>query len=150
MEPVVGAVAEEERLLAVGALVEVVAELVVDGDEVLAVDLDAHLDAQVLVVVHVPGAGVADHLAVAGLDEQRALPERRGQWLEAERGEEALAVADHLLLVDLLRLQQLGEVVAGAGGRHAHEGIDVAPLLGPDVAEEVRGDRGRFSGTLPG
>ena len=64
VEAVVGAVAEQERLLVVGALVVVVAQLVVDGDEVLAVDLDAHLDAQVVVVVDVPGAGVADHLAV--------------------------------------------------------------------------------------
>jgi hypothetical protein len=35
-------------LLVVGALVVVVAELVVDGDEVVAVHLDAHLDAQIV------------------------------------------------------------------------------------------------------
>ena len=83
VEAVVGAVQEEVGLLAVGALVEVVAQLVVDGDEVLARDLDAHLDAEVLVVVHVPGGGVAHHVAVGGLGEERALPEGLGQGLEA-------------------------------------------------------------------
>ena len=41
-----------------------------------SVELDAHLDAQIVVVVHVPRARVADDLAVARLHEQRALPER--------------------------------------------------------------------------
>ena len=75
VEAVVGAVAEQGRLLVVGALVEVVAELVVDGEEILAGDLDAHLQAHVVDRIDVPGAGVADHVAVARLDEQRALPE---------------------------------------------------------------------------
>ena len=65
VEAVVGAVAEEQRQLLVGALVEVVAELVVDGDEVFGGDLDAHLHAQVVHDVDVPGAGVAHHVAVA-------------------------------------------------------------------------------------
>ncbi len=59
----------------VGPLVEVVAQLVVDRHEVLGVDLDAHLDAQVVDPVDVPGAGVADDVAVGGLREQRTLPE---------------------------------------------------------------------------
>ena len=67
---------KSRRLLVVGALVEVVAQLVVDGVEVLAGDLDAHLEAQVVHGVDVPGAGVAHHLAIARLEEQRALPER--------------------------------------------------------------------------
>ena len=65
----------EGGCLLVGALVEVVAQLVVDGDEVLAGDLDAHLEAEVVDVVDVPGAGVADHVAVARPQEQGALPE---------------------------------------------------------------------------
>ena len=75
VEAVVGAVAERGRLLVVGALVEIVAQLVVDGEEILAGDLDAHLQAHVVERVDVPGAGVAHHLAVARLEEQRALPE---------------------------------------------------------------------------
>ena len=65
VETVVGAVAEEGRLLVVGALIEVVAQLVVNREEVFAGDLDAHLDAEVVDVIDVPGAGVADHVAVA-------------------------------------------------------------------------------------
>ena len=43
VETVVGAVAECRRKRAVGALVEVMAQFVVDGQEVLARNLDAHL-----------------------------------------------------------------------------------------------------------
>ena len=60
VEAVVGAVQIEVGLLVVGALVVIVAELVVDGDEVVGIDLGAHLDAQVVLVVDVPGRGVAD------------------------------------------------------------------------------------------
>ena len=58
---------KSERLLVVGALVEVVPELVMDRREVLGRLLDAHLDAQVVLVVDVPGARVADDVAVRGL-----------------------------------------------------------------------------------
>ena len=87
VESVVGAVAEQERLLVVGALVEVVAQLVMDGGEILGGDVDAHLDAQIVHEVDVPGAGVAHHVAVARLDEQRAFPERLRQRRESERRE---------------------------------------------------------------
>ena len=54
MEAVVGALLEEDRQLVVALEVEVVAELVVDRDEVLLRRLDAHLDAQVAVVASRP------------------------------------------------------------------------------------------------
>src|SRR5205814_689041 len=79
----------------------VVAELVVDGDQVLLRRLDAHLDAQIVVHGHVPGAGVAHHLAVLGLGQHRALPEGPGQRVEAERGAELLPDLDHLYRTDL-------------------------------------------------
>jgi hypothetical protein len=79
-----------------------VPELVVDRDQILLVDLDAHLDAEVVVVgLDVPGARVADDLAILGLGEHRALPEGLGQRVEAERGEERLAELHHLQLVVL-------------------------------------------------
>jgi hypothetical protein len=55
VESVVGAVAEQQRQLVVGALIKVVTQLMMDGREILGVDLDAHLDAQIVVVVYVPG-----------------------------------------------------------------------------------------------
>ena len=113
VEPVIGAALEQERLLLVGALIEVVSQLVVDGDEIFAADLDAHFQAQVVEVVDVPGAGVADDFAVLRLDEQRALPERLGQRRKPHRGEEAFAILHHadgvdvLLLLDGLPAQRL-------------------------------------------
>ncbi len=83
VESVVGAVAEQKRLLVVSALVEVVAQLVMDGREILGVDLDAHLDAQIVHRIHVPGAGVTHHVAIARLDEHRALPKRLRQRRES-------------------------------------------------------------------
>src|SRR5205823_12943842 len=82
MEAIIGAVAEGWRLPVVGALVKVVTQFVVDGEEVFNADLDAHLEAQVVERVDVPGAGVAHYIAVARLEEQRALPESRGQRVE--------------------------------------------------------------------
>ncbi len=55
VKTVVGAATEEERLLVVGALIEVVTKLVMHGGEVVGVDLDAHLHAQVVDGVEVPG-----------------------------------------------------------------------------------------------
>src|SRR5687768_13749515 len=114
-----------------------------DGVEVLGVLLDAHLDAQVFDVIDVPCARMTDHLAVAGLGEHRLLPEALRERIEAERSEETLADADHLQLIDVLaRLEDPGEVVTG-GSRvlRRDDVVNVAPLLRPDVAEEMRGDR---------
>ena len=55
VEAIMRAISVEERLLIVGALIEVVAEFVVDGLEVLGVDLDALLHAEIVNVVDVPG-----------------------------------------------------------------------------------------------
>jgi hypothetical protein len=67
------------------------------GDKVVGGGLEAGLDAHVALVVDVPCAGVADHIAVAGMSEHRTLPEGLGQRIEAQRLVEALAVADQLL-----------------------------------------------------
>ena len=97
-------------------------------------------------VVDVPGAGVADHLAVARLGEQRALPEGLRQRLEAERGEEALAVAHHLPARRSSCAFRIS--VRSKPGRRpaARPAVDVVPLLRPHVAEQVRGDRARSPG----
>src|SRR5262249_51418667 len=74
MEAVVGAILEKRWLLAVRALVKIVTQFVVDRHEVFFVDVQAHLDTQIVFRVDVPGAGVADYFAVGRLGEQRALP----------------------------------------------------------------------------
>ena len=89
MEAVVRALLIKHRELVVRVEVIVVPELVVDGDEVFLIDLHTHLDAKVVVVGEVPRAGVTHDLVIGGLLEERSLPERRRQWIHAERREEA-------------------------------------------------------------
>ncbi len=47
----------------------------------------------------------------------------------------------HLARIDLLRLQLLREVVARIRRARRDQLVDVAPVLCPDVAEQVRRDR---------
>ena len=114
----------------------------VNGGEIVAVLLDAHLDAHIVLVVEIPRAGVAHHFAIGGFHEHRAFPERFGQFLEAERGEEALTRAHHVELAHALRLDQLGQVIAQiAGAFGGDQRIYVAPFLRPHIAEQIRTDR---------
>ena len=141
MEAVVRAVAEEHRQILVGALIEVVPELVVDRREVVGRLLDAHLDAQVALEVDVPRARVADDVAIARADEERSLPERVRQRGESERRVEALARSHHVERRHVALLQDVGEREARVGVRRRHERIHVGPVLRPDVAEQVRRNR---------
>ena len=141
VKAVVGAVAEEHRLPLVGALVEVVSQLVVDGGEVFGGRLDAHLDAQVVQVVDVPGVGVAHDLAILRTHEQRSLEERVRQRREAQRRVEAFAGPDHLERRHVALFQDVGQRVAGISVGRRDQRIDVRPVLRPDVAEQMRRNR---------
>ena len=96
----------------VRALVEVVPQLVVDGGGVLGRRVDAHLDAHVGFEVEIPGAGMADDVAILRPDKQRPFPERLRQGIEAERRVEALADADHVEGAHFALLQDVVEGVA--------------------------------------
>ena len=112
VEAVVRALLKQRRQLVVGQVVIDVAELVIDRGEVFLVRLDAHLGAHVASHGHVPGAGVADHIAVARLDELGLGPVTLGQLGHPERGVEILRALGHLFGVGqlrvLLNLRQLG------------------------------------------
>ncbi|KIQ98243.1 hypothetical protein TI01_0233 [Lysobacter sp. A03] len=168
VEAVVGPGLEQRRLVVVGHVVIHVAQLVVDGGELFLVGLDAHLGAHVALHVHVPRAGVADHVAVARLDELGALPVAVGQLGHPQREVEVLGPLGHLprrgvpcfhlqlgkvrwaavgrvlgklLPVDLVVtcFQRAGDVHrAGVLIRHQHV-PQVAPVLLPHVAHQVRG-----------
>ena len=140
MEAIVRPRSEERILPPVGPLVVRVAQFMVDRREVLARRLDAHLDPAILVVVDVPGARVADDVAVRRLHEQRALPEGIGQRVEPEGTEESLAVADHFDRVDILTLQLSCQVNPRTDVVGCHQIDDIAPTLCPHVAEQVRGN----------
>src|SRR5580704_10093137 len=141
VEAVVGAATEERRQLVVGALVVIVAKLVVDDAEIFLRNLDAHLDAQVVLLIHVPGAGVADDVPVLRLGEERALPESVRQGRESDRREKVFAVFDHAVGVGLAIDQTFGEVVALRRLGGIHQFVNVIPLLCPGIAKKMRGDR---------
>ena len=63
------------------------------------------------------------------------------QRLEAERGEEALAVARHLGRGDAPGAQDRRQVHRARASRRRHVVVQVRPVLRPDVAEQMRGDR---------
>ena len=112
-----------------------------DGAEVFSIDVDAHLDPQVVGAVDVPGAGVAHDFAIARLHEQRPLEERLRKRLESERREELLADAHHPDRIDLARLQVVGQREGLRLARGSDQVVDVRPVLLPEIAEQVRRDR---------
>ena len=109
-------------------------ELVMDGREVFAGYVNAHLDAQVVYKIHVPRAGVAHHVTVLGLHEKRPLPESLGQGRKSQGREEVFAIAHHLPGVGITAFQNLGKVVARIGILRRYQGIDILPLLSPQIA----------------
>src|SRR5262249_4934587 len=111
------------------------------GAEVFVVDADAHLEANIFLVIDIPGAGMTNHVAIGGLQEHRALPESLGQRLKTKRGEKTRAIAHHLEVIDLFLLQNWCEVDTFAVAGNVQEIVDVGPVLRPDVSEQVRGDR---------
>ena len=70
--------------LAIGEEVVSVAEFVMNGDEVVRGVVDADFEADVVVGVDIPGAGVADDVAIGGAGEHGPLPEGVGQRFETE------------------------------------------------------------------
>ena len=152
VKAVVGAAPEQEGQFAVSALVFVVPFLVMHRGEIVGIDVDAHLDAQVLVGVDVPRAGVAVDVAVARADELRAFVERGGQRLHAERLIKIVTIAGQCTRGLELQLvviavgignhapERRPEILAGGRGCGGDEVVDVAPFLGPHVAEQVRGN----------
>ncbi len=169
VESVVRRALEHRRQVFVVQVVVDVAEFVVDRGQLILRRLDALFNAHVaLCGIQVPGAGVTDDVAVARAGEHRALPERLRQFLHAERDVEVLSDLGHLhrhsgvgLMFEvgdlqrgrrLVRLAQFvaqcvallfqcsGDVEAGHAFVGFDQGIDVAPLLGPHVTEQVRGD----------
>src|SRR5690606_38938541 len=113
MKAVMRTFAEQDVLLVIRALVEVVAEFVVNGLKVLRVDLRAHLDAQIVDAIDVPRGSMTDDVTVVRLLDQRALPKRLRQRLEAERREERLAGLDHSTRREALLVQHARQIDTG-------------------------------------
>jgi hypothetical protein len=67
VKSIVSAVSKKNGLIVVGALIEVVTKLVVDRIEVLGGDVDAHLDAQIIDIIDIPGARMTNDVTILGL-----------------------------------------------------------------------------------
>src|SRR5690349_14131070 len=117
------------------------AKFVMDGDKIFIANLNAHFDADVVFVVDVPSAGVADDVTIGWFDEERSLPEGLWQGCKSERLVEILAVLHHAVRVEIFCAKKFGEVVAAAGFRQPEQGKNIAPGLRPGIAEQMRGNR---------
>ena len=137
MKAIVRAVLEQEWLILIRALIKVVPQFVMDGYKIFRPNLDAHFDTNIVLIVDVPGAGMANHVPIGGLYEQRSLPESLRQRIEAQRLVEILAVFHHAPRIKILCLQQLRKVVTAAVFRQAQQWKNIAPRLCPGISKEV-------------
>ncbi len=115
--------------------------LVIEGLQLLERRSRAHLDAHVVLAVHVPRARVALHVAVTRLRQHRAFPERRRQRRERDRLVERLGGFRHAHRVVLLRDERGVDVELAHARIGLEDVVGGIPLLGPHVAEQVRRDR---------
>src|SRR3546814_17406548 len=85
MKAVIGSVQIEIRLLLIGPLIIIVAKLMMNSNEIVAISLGAHLDTDIVLVVDIPGTGVADDLPIMGLCDHRTGPKGFGKRRKSQR-----------------------------------------------------------------
>src|SRR5215475_5994954 len=85
-------------------------ELVIDGEQLFLLRLDALLDAYVVRAVQLPRTCMTLHISIARLFEHRSFPERLRERLKAERCVERLGLSGDFDLIVLLRFQRGGHI----------------------------------------
>src|SRR3546814_4015955 len=85
MKAVIGSVQIVIRLLLIGPLIIIVAKLMMNSNEIVAINLGAHLDTDIVLVVDITGTGVADDLPILGLCDHRTGPKGFGQRRKSQR-----------------------------------------------------------------
>ncbi len=95
METVICTIAVQVGLLVVGTLIIIMSKLMMDGFEILCVDLDAHFDTQIILFIQIPGRGMADDIPIPGFNEQGTLPERIRQFFETQGTEKCFTRLHH-------------------------------------------------------
>src|SRR5213076_1033712 len=70
MESIIRAIYEQERLVLIRPLIKIVPQFVMNRYKILVANLDAHLDPDIVFVVDVPRAGVADDIAIFRLHKE--------------------------------------------------------------------------------
>ena len=84
---------------------------------------------------------MAYHFAVARLQEHRTFPEGLRQRGEADRCVEAFACLDHLDRHHVAAFQNFRQVITGIRVSGCNQGIDIGPVLSPNIAEKMRRER---------
>ena len=138
MKAVVCAASVKVAVLIVGPLIIVVAEFMVDGLEIFGIHVYAHLDAQVILLVDVPGRGMANHITVGRLDEKGALPEGFRKFLKSQGAEKCLTCFNHADGSKTLVLQYRAQIISGSRRFRGDDVVDVFPALGPHVTQQLR------------
>src|SRR5256886_15174156 len=106
MTTIICAILKKKWLMLVRAMVEIMPELMMDGNKIDVANLQTRLDPQIVFIVDVPCTGVADYVAIPRLPEQRSLPEWLRQRPEAQSDEEIPAGLHHSLWIKIPGLQQ--------------------------------------------
>src|SRR5262249_61191154 len=106
MKSIICTIHKKIWLVLVCALVKVMPQLVMNGDEIFIADLDAHLDANIILVVDVPCGRMTNNVPISRFIEQRALPKRWWQRIESQRLVKILSVLDHPTRIQIFRAQQ--------------------------------------------
>src|SRR4051794_36149570 len=107
MKTVIRATAKQKRLLSVSELVVVMAQFVMHGNEIVGSDVDTQLQANILVIINVPGAGMTNHVTITRFRQHRPLPKRLRQRGKPERLEKSFTILHNSASIDLLGLQNL-------------------------------------------
>src|SRR3546814_12327967 len=95
MKAVIGSVQIEIRLLLIGPLIIIVAKLMMTSNEIVAINLGAHLDTDIVLVVDIPGTGVADDLPILGLCDHRPGPNGFGTRRKSQRAVKTFTGLNH-------------------------------------------------------
>src|SRR3546814_14781960 len=74
-----------------------------NSNEIVAINLGAHLDTDIVLVVDIPGTGVADDLPILGLCDHRPGPKGFGQRRKSQRAVKTFTGFHHFQGIITLR-----------------------------------------------
>ena len=135
MEAIIGTVEIQKWFLVIRALIEIMAEFVMDRHEIARIDLSTHFDSQIIDIIDIPSARMADNFAVGWLGDLRALIKTRRECGETKRGIKALARLDHFERIIALGGQQRASIITNiASDRRTLAAKD---LIAPRYADLV-------------
>src|SRR3546814_8115489 len=82
------------------------------SNEIVAINLVAHLDTDIVLVVDIPGTGVADDLPILGLCDHRPGPKGFGQRRKSQRAVKTFTGFHHFQGIIALCDKQVANVIS--------------------------------------